>query len=445
MLLFVDVAMLYLCLFLVLFIRNFAMPDISTFARHAKVFSALFAGWIVIFYLLKLYALDVSFDSIKFARRLMLAIGISGALSITVFYSVPSLSISPKTVLLLFVFLAYWMILAWRRLFVKIMRYSPIKTNLGFIGCVEETAELLDALYAQAHLGFNPVFIYDECCTKDKLEIIDKIDDPAELKGSFDKNTIKLIVLSDKAELSIEARRILFAQIEAGIRFMRFQDFYEMFLRRVPLGVISEAWFLERTDLQAKQFYSAIKRAADISFAFFGLLFTMPFWPLLALSIKLSSKGPVFFKQKRLGKGNKPFVIYKFRTMRVEQNRHEPTSKNDDRITALGAFYRKTRIDEIPQLLNILKGEMSFVGPRPERPELAAELEKAIPFYRQRHMIKPGITGWDQVSGEYHSPSIEDTYKKLQYDLYYLKNMSLALDVSIFFKTIITVLTAAGR
>jgi len=375
----------------------------------------------------------------------MLAVGISGALSITVFYSVPSLSISPKTVLLLFVFLSYWLILAWRRMFVQIMRYSPIKTRLGFIGCVDETKELPDALYAQSHLGFKPVFIYDECCTKDKLEIIDKIDDPPELKDSFERNSIKLIVLSDKAELSMEARRILFAQIEAGIRFMRFQDFYEMFLRRVPLGVISEAWFLERTDLQAKMFYSAIKRAADIVFAFFGLLFVLPFWPLLAIGIKISSKGPVFFKQIRLGKANKPFVIYKFRTMRVEQNRHEPTGKNDDRINALGAFYRKTRIDELPQLLNIIKGEMSFVGPRPERPELAEELEKAIPFYRQRHMIKPGITGWDQVSGEYHSPSIEDTYKKLQYDLYYLKNMSLALDVSIFFKTIITVLTAAGR
>ena len=175
------------------------------------------------------------------------------------------------------------------------------------------------------------------------------------------------------------------------------------------------------------------------------LLISGIFWPFVALIIKLESKGPVFFTQVREGKNGKLFNLYKFRTMKTEQNNFAPTTENDNRITKFGNFMRVSRIDELPQMLNVLKGDMSLIGPRPERPELSVELEKEIPFYRQRLMVKPGITGWDQVSGEYHSPSIEDTYKKLQYDLYYIKNQSVFLEISIFFKTIMTVLLKLGR
>jgi lipopolysaccharide/colanic/teichoic acid biosynthesis glycosyltransferase len=130
--------------------------------------------------------------------------------------------------------------------------------------------------------------------------------------------------------------------------------------------------------------------------------------------------------------------------MRIVDNDFGPTEPGDSRVTRLGNFMRKTRLDEIPQFLNILTGAMSFIGPRPERPELARGLEQEVPFYRQRLLVKPGLSGWDQVSGEYHSPSVEDTYKKLQYDLYYIKNMSLFLDISIFFKTLVTIFRRAG-
>ncbi len=167
-------------------------------------------------------------------------------------------------------------------------------------------------------------------------------------------------------------------------------------------------------------------------------------WVLIALGITLSSRGPVLFRQERLGKGGKLFRILKFRTMKVDGNDFAPTAEKDPRVTGFGGFLRRLRLDEIPQLVNILVGEMSFVGPRPERPELAVDLERSIPYYRQRLLVKPGITGWDQVSGEYHSPSVEDTYKKLQYDLYYVKNMSILLDISVFFKTIMTMLGRKG-
>ena len=137
--------------------------------------------------------------------------------------------------------------------------------------------------------------------------------------------------------------------------------------------------------------------------------------------------------------------MIKFRSMRIDGNDQKPTAEGDSRITRVGSFLRKTRIDEIPQVLNILKGDMSFIGPRPERPVLATGLEAALPFYTQRLLVKPGITGLDQVSGEYHSPSVEDTFKKLQFDLYYVKNLSLALDISVTCKTILTMLAREGR
>jgi lipopolysaccharide/colanic/teichoic acid biosynthesis glycosyltransferase len=147
----------------------------------------------------------------------------------------------------------------------------------------------------------------------------------------------------------------------------------------------------------------------------------------------------------RLGRKNKIFKMYKFRSMREENNQRTMTVQNDPRITRFGSFMRKTRIDEIPQVMNILKGDMSFVGPRPERPELAEKLAEKIPFLNERTLVKPGITGWDQISGHYHSPSVEDSLEKIQYDLFYIKNRSIYLDLSIILKTVATILLKQGR
>ena len=237
----------------------------------------------------------------------------------------------------------------------------------------------------------------------------------------------------------------LFGLIKRGIRYERLPEFYENLFRRVPIGAITETWFLDNIDLREKRPYEIAKRGLDLLISALVFLPTLVLWPFIALGIKLSSPGPVFFRQTRLGRGGKHFTILKFRTMRVHGNDFAPTSAKDPRIVGFGTFLRKTRLDQLPQFLNIIKGEMSFIGPRPERPELAAQLETAVPFYRQRLLAKPGLSGWDQVSGEYHSPSVEDTYKKLQYDLYYIKNMSPSLDASIFFKTITTVVMRIGR
>jgi len=250
---------------------------------------------------------------------------------------------------------------------------------------------------------------------------------------------------TEQTDLSPHLIRALYGLLDIKVRFMRLPDFYELIFRRVPINAINESWFLEHIDLKAAIPYETIKAISDRILAFLMLLISLPFFPFIALGIKMESKGPIFFKQERIGRNGKPFTMIKFRTMREEGNDFSPTEEGDGRITKFGAFLRSTRIDEIPQVLNILKGEMSFIGPRPERPEIARRMAEAIPYYQQRHLLKPGVTGWDQVCGEYHSPSIADTKKKLQYDLYYLKNISFSLDVSILCKTIMTMLRRRGR
>lgn len=223
-----------------------------------------------------------------------------------------------------------------------------------------------------------------------------------------------------------------------GIGLMDTPRIYEKFLFKVPIDYISATWLFSDQRLSENSMIMLLKRLSDIVFSMAGLLITAPFWWLIALAIKLDSPGPVIFRQWRMGYGNRPFKIIKFRTMQAEVGKGEAkwTLPNDARITKTGRFLRKTRIDEIPQLINVLKGEMSMVGPRPERPEFVSEIEKAVPFYAQRYLVAPGITGWAQVKYRYGA-SVEDARTKLEYDLYYIRNLSFRLDLQILLQTVV--------
>ena len=441
----VDMLLLSLSLYLALKIRNGESLKPMAYREHLVAFLPVFLIWILVFYTAGLYSLDRAFDGFQFAGK---SIGISGVavlLSALYFYLAPSLSISPKTVLALFAGIFTALFLAWRYSFSEITRYIFPKVGVVFIGATEESVALAKEIQRRSHLGYQTRFFFDERERHCAVTDTPLVSDAAVLAGAIDTSEVDLVILSDERLLRDEVQRRLFELLERNIRFMRLPDFYELLLRRVPIGAISEAWFLENIDLSAKQLYDGIKRILDFSLALIGLIVTLPIWLIVAVGIKTGGPGPVFFRQKRLGKGSKVFTIFKFRTMRTNGNDFKPTREKDDRVTSFGAFLRKTRLDEIPQVINIILGEMSIVGPRPERPELVEELERAIPFYRQRLLVKPGISGWDQVSGEYHSPSIADTYKKLQFDLYYVKNRNALLDISICFKTIGTVFARSGR
>lgn len=231
-----------------------------------------------------------------------------------------------------------------------------------------------------------------------------------------------------------------------GIEVMDAPSFYELVHGKLMLESITPSWFIFSSGFRRSTIFSLSKRTIDILLSAVGLLLTIPFFPLIALAIKLDSPGPIFFSQIRVGNKEKPFMLYKFRTMCQDAEERSGAmwaAKNDPRVTKLGKFFRNSRIDEIPQLINVLKGDMSFIGPRPERPEFVEKLKQVIPYYSKRHFIKPGLTGWAQVRYPYGS-SVEDAIEKLRYDLYYIKNISPFLDTLIFFETIKVVLFGRG-
>ena len=233
-----------------------------------------------------------------------------------------------------------------------------------------------------------------------------------------------------------------------GLKIINYEEFNEDVQKKINIDKINEEWLLESNgfDILNNKMQRNIKRGMDLTLALLLMIVLSPIALIIAIIIKFESKGPVIFKQIRIGENMQPFKVYKFRSMRMhDPNKYSKyTLDNDTRVTKFGKFMRKTRIDELPQLWNVLKGTMSFVGPRPEWDILAKEYEKQINYYNLRHLIKPGITGWAQVMFPY-GENLEDTKKKLEYDLYYLKHQDLILDVLVVMKTAKAILFVKGK
>jgi exopolysaccharide biosynthesis polyprenyl glycosylphosphotransferase len=241
-------------------------------------------------------------------------------------------------------------------------------------------------------------------------------------------------------------RKILDARFQ-GINVREMADVYEELTGRIPIRYIADQWLLssEGFSLLYKEYVQKVKRLVDVGFSSVLLLLTAPLFGITALAVRLDSPGPIFYKQERVGKGRKPFTIYKFRSMRedAESGGARWAMERDPRVTKVGNLLRLTHVDELPQIWNVFRGDMSVVGPRPERPEFVRMLEEAVPYYAVRHAVRPGITGWAQVSYRYGA-SIEDAMRKLESDLYYVKNMSLFLDLKIMLRTIGVVFLTDG-
>ncbi len=255
-----------------------------------------------------------------------------------------------------------------------------------------------------------------------------------------------------KLVVSLSERRGVFPVQEvmdckfSGIEVIDAPSFYEEITGKLLLENTTPSWFIFANGFRMTASKKSYKRIFDIMCSLIGLAFALPLLPLVSLIIKIDSRGPVLFKQVRVGEMDKPFFLYKFRTMRQDAEKGTGAvwaQKNDPRVTRIGRWLRKTRIDELPQLFNVLKGDMSFIGPRPERPEFVAELKKLIPYYSERHFVKPGVTGWAQVRYSYGA-SVEDTIEKLRYDLYYIKNVTPYLDLLIIIETIKVMLFGRG-
>jgi sugar transferase (PEP-CTERM system associated) len=256
----------------------------------------------------------------------------------------------------------------------------------------------------------------------------------------------RVVVSLADARGKLNMDELLDMKLNQGVRFDHLASVYEQYTGKIAVENLRPSWVIFSEGFRKSLRLAAVKRTSDVVLAVLGLLVAAPIMAIVAVAIRLTSPGPVLYSQQRVGKDGALFTIYKFRSMRVDAEALSGavwSTADDPRVTRVGRLLRRARLDEIPQLFNVLVGDMSFVGPRPERPEFVDDLTKQIPFYGQRHAVRPGVTGWAQVRHGYGA-SIDDTQEKLQYDLFYIKHMSLAFDLFIVLETIKTVLVRRG-
>jgi len=356
---------------------------------------------------------------------------IGGLLTALLFYLVPFFGITPKTNLFIDIVLAALFLMLWRRYF-WMFAAKASKIKVLFFGSSKEVEDLAAYLAKNLQLGYESAMI---------LASVDH-----NLIDLIRKNKIQLIVASRNIMEDNNAVKRFYEALQLGVSVLDFPTFYENVSEKIPVSVIGESWFLVNLVEINKRLFESFKRVFDIALSIILGIPTIILLPLIGALIKLNSAGPIFYRQKRVGKNGKIFEIAKFRSMfkDAEKNGAQWANEKDERITGMGKILRKTRIDELPQLWNLLKGEMSFIGPRPERPEFVEELQKQIPHYAMRHLVKPGLSGWAQIKFPYGA-SVEDAMEKLQYDLYYIKNRSFVLDLAITARTIAAVLSREGR
>ena len=415
-----DIPIFLGALALTLFIRYGSNFFWSSFLKHLPLFSILFIFWIGIFYLSDLYQLKVLKQKIILLRRLFLALTISVLFSIIFLYLFGSFfHLTPKTNLLLFsiifFFLAYF-----QRLFLNQIFYVKRKIPVLFLGEAPAILDLISDLKSNPQLGFEVFTLPSEI-------------DFENLKSLFLKEKIETVIISPALGKKEAFIKLIYYFLPFGIEVIDFRDFYEVIYQKEPLDLLDEAWIIEK--LKFHRLSDFLKRFFDLSLSFTSLFFFLPLILLSIFLIKISSPGSVFFKQRVMGKNNKNFILYKLRTMKEGNEYPLWTIPGDKRVTKIGKILRSTHLDELPQLYNILKGDLSFVGPRAERIELVKIFEEKLPYYNIRHIIKPGLTGWAQINYK-PSVSIREASEKFKYDLYYLKNRSFWLDLLILFKTI---------
>lgn len=255
----------------------------------------------------------------------------------------------------------------------------------------------------------------------------------------------EIVIAVDERRGGMPTNALLDCKLQ-GVMVTDYSTFWERETGKVDLDALHPSWLIFSDGFVGGWVQSMLKRFFDIAASLLLLAFSMPALALTAIAVRMESRGPVFYRQERVGLNGRPFMLLKFRSMRTDAERDGVprwAAVNDSRITRVGAFIRKTRIDELPQIFNVLKGEMSFIGPRPERPFFVEELRQAIPYYFERHRVKPGISGWAQLNYPYGA-SIEDAKEKFQYDLYYIKNYSLFLDFIVLVQTARVILWPHG-
>jgi len=416
-----DIACLYLSFLGTIFLGFWGDFRWHWISLHLTPFSILYFCWIVVFYVFGLYDLRTIKSGPFLYTKIFGAILACFGVGIAFFYLIPLFGITPKTNLVLNIIIFGVLFFAWRKTF-SLLFSGRFLNRVVIIGENNQVQELAKEIESRPYLGYKLI----------------GLDEKQDLLAQIQDKKIDTVIVPSDIKDSSDLVKNLYQCLPARINFLDWAEAYEMICNKVPVSFITQSWFLKNLREGEKAFYDKIKRVVDLLLAGATLIVTLPFWPLIALSIKISDRGPVIYRQKRIGKDRKQFFLLKFRSMNVgAENKTGPVwaEKEDSRVTKVGKFLRKLHLDELPQMINILKSDISLVGPRPERPEFVEKLEKEIPHYHIRHLIKPGFTGWAQIKFRY-GRSVMDSQKKFQYDLYYLKNRSFILDAGILLKTI---------
>lgn len=418
-LLILDILLFFLSLYLALFFRKGEVPSLEFYLLFVKNFLFLFCLWTFFLFVFDFYSFRHRPGEIEFFRSFLIFTSLCFFTGIFYFYFSPDLSIAPKTILFLQILTFSLLFLFCRTIFDFIFKKALRKERVLILGSAEELKELIT--FVKKH--FFPF----------EIKVKGGISSEKDLFDFLKKEKIERVIICNDA---VDIKRILINFPE--IKIESFGNFYEKILKKVPFSALKDSRFLESFYKEEEKTYLLLKRAFDIFFALLGGIVFIFLFPLIAFLIKIDSPGPIFFIQERVGKNRKIFKSIKFRSMVSSPQKEENEvwrEKNKKEVTRIGKILRFTHLDELPQFLNILKGEMSFVGPRPEWKKLADRFEKEIPFYSLRYRVKPGFTGWAQINYP-PSRSVEEAKEKLQYDLYYIRHRSFLFDLIIFLKTL---------
>ncbi len=433
-----DILVFVASLWCALLLRNVAVPTTENFVNHLAPFSLLFVAWSLVFFIAGLYDKHTLLMQNKLPQKVITAHVFNIAIASVFFYVVPFFAVTPKLMLVLYLLVSIVLLGAWR-----FMLYPSISKQAALsVLVIGEGADIeyLTERVSQAKgtlLRIQTILHPKEFSEKNPAEVLAYIEQQIEKHSA---SVIAIDLLNPHIQKNLPA---LYNLLFKGVQFVAVQDLYEQVTDKVPLGLINETWFLEHASIEPDFIYDSIKRIMDLLLSLPLFVLSLVFYPFVWIFMKLEGKGPLFYTPIRVGQGGSEIKLYKFRTMTVMDSGNQ-LGQNADKVTRLGKILRVTRIDELPQLWNIIKGDLSLIGPRPEFPKLVELYCKEIPHYNVRHLIKPGLSGWAQIHHEKPPHTVEETVEKLAFDLYYIKNRSLLLDLKIALQTIKTLLSRVG-
>jgi sugar transferase (PEP-CTERM system associated) len=398
-------------------------------------------------YYADLYNFRVLAERREVFLRLLQALGSAALVLALLYYWFPALVIGRGVFLLV----AAFVILAvggWRAVCEWVTGRIGYRERLLLVGTSAATVALAKELHDRRELGVNIVGFIDPDPARVGAPVFNPgvlgtVDDIPRIIRTHGVDRVVVSLADARGRLPMD--RLLEMKLD-GVAFDHLASVYEEYTGKIAVENLRPSWLIFSEGFRKGRLVGSVKRAMDVVVAAIGLVLSLPLMGVIAVAIRLTSPGPVLFRQARVGRGGRVFTLYKFRSMREDAEAETGAvwaREDDERVTPVGRILRRMRLDELPQFWNVLRGDMSLVGPRPERPEFVKELTRRIPFYGQRHTVKPGLTGWAQVRYRYGS-SVDDALEKLQYDLFYIKNLSIALDLFILFKTVQIVVLRRG-